>query len=96
MTREEQETIIRFDRAEDEATIYTADPSIMRRLKGLSSYKLEREDRQAGKVVAMTFRAGKELILMRSKPLRIKLTDEERARRAEQMRQNANSEQSLS
>lgn len=36
-TREEQETIIRFDRSSDTATIYTADPVIIRKMDKLMS-----------------------------------------------------------
>lgn len=48
MTREEQETTITFDRASDEATIYTADPVMMRKIDKLldsgASVAVVRED----------------------------------------------------
>lgn len=37
LTQDEQETIIRYDRASDKASIYTADPVVMRRLDDLAS-----------------------------------------------------------
>ena len=48
-------------------TVYTADPYLLARLKGLPSYRIEREDRQDGKVIAGTFKADKRLLTLRRK-----------------------------
>ena len=82
----EQETIVRWDRSEDTMQVYTADPSLMKRLAGLPAYECIQQDRQGGEVVAMTFKAPKKLCTLRSKSL--KLTEAEKAVRAERLRAN--------
>lgn len=67
MTKAEQETVIRYDRAGQNMTIYTADPYLLAKLKGLPSYRIEREDRQDGQVIAATFKADKRLLTLRKK-----------------------------
>ena len=61
----EQETCIRWNRAEKEMEIYTADAYLLQRLKKLPTYKLVREDTQGGQVVAATFTAKKNLCTLR-------------------------------
>ena len=63
MTFEEQETVITWDRSSNMMNVYTADPALIRRLRGLQSYRLVREHKQGGKVVACDFEAEKRLLL---------------------------------
>ena len=97
MTREEQETVITWDRATAMMNIYTADPALIRRLKGLQSYKLIREHKQGGQVVACDFEAEKRCLTLRSKPPKSNLTEEQRKAASERLRayHNSHSEQSL-
>jgi adenosylmethionine-8-amino-7-oxononanoate aminotransferase len=62
----EQETVITYDRAGDTMNIYTADPYLAERLKKKPAYKLVREHRQEGQVVAVDFEADKRLLTFRS------------------------------
>ena len=87
LTLQEQETVINYNRDEDFMTVYTADPALMRRLKKLDTYEVIDESRQDSKVVAMTFKADKKLVFLRSKPLKVNLSDEEKNRRAERLAQ---------
>jgi hypothetical protein len=82
LTLLEQETVINYNRDEDFMTVYTADPAMMRRLKKLKTYEVIDESRQGGKVIAMTFKADKRLVFLRSKVLKVELSEEEKARRA--------------
>ena len=74
----EQETIINMNREDGEMDIYTADPALMRRLSSLPAYTKTREDRQEGKVIAMTFKADKRLLTLRGARKVVALTDEQR------------------
>ena len=79
LSRTEQETIIRYDAEEQEMEVYTAYPSLMRRLDASDEYIKIREDKQGGEVVAMTFKASKRLLTLRSKtPTRRAMTEEEK------------------
>lgn len=87
MTKEEQETVITWDNSTCMMQIYTADPALMRRLRGLQSYKLIREHRQGdGKVIAAVFEAEKRLLTLRSKRVKVELTEEQRKERRERLR----------
>lgn len=86
MTFEEQETVITWDRGTAMMNVYTADPALIRRLKGLQSYRLVREHRQGGKVVACDFEAEKRLLTLRSKPLARTMTEEQKEAARERMR----------
>lgn len=86
MTFEEQETVITWDRSTAMMNVYTADPALIRRLKGLQSYRLVREHRQGGKVVACDFEAEKRLLTLRSKPLARTMTEEQKEAARERMR----------
>lgn len=66
LTLLEQETIVNFNRAEEEMQVYTCDPIIMRKLSNLPAYTLIREDKQEGQTIAMTFKADKGLLTFRS------------------------------
>ena len=62
----EQETIVNFNRAEEEMQVYTCDPIIMRKLSNLPAYTLIQEDKQEGQTIAMTFKADKGLLTFRT------------------------------
>jgi len=89
LSRYEQETVINYNNDEATMRVYTADPALMRRLKSLPAYECIQEDRQDGKVIAMTFKASKKLVFLRSKELKVNLSEEEKAKRAERLRLKA-------
>lgn len=86
MTKEEQETVITWDKSSCMMRVYTADPVLIRRLRGLQSYKLITEHRQGGEVIACEFEAEKRLLTLRSKLSKVVLTEEQREERRERMR----------
>ena len=86
MTLEEQETVITWDKSTSMMNVYTADQALIKRLKGLQSYRLVREHRQGGKVVACDFEAEKRLLTLRSKPVARNMTEEQRKAAGERMR----------
>ena len=94
LTLQEQETSILFDRASDKATIYSADPAVIRRLKRLPAYTLKREDKQGGRVIAATFEADKRIVTLRSAlPKKRDWTEEEKTaarNRMQAIRENQN------
>lgn len=80
LSREEQETVITYDRAGDVMSVYTADPYLLGWLKRQPAYTLVREHKQGGQVVAADFEADKKLLTLRTKPpARQKLTEEQKA-----------------
>ena len=87
MTLEEQETIITWDKTSSKVNVYTADPALIKRLKGLQSYKLVKEYKQEGKVVAYDFEAEKKLITLRSKAPVSHMTDEQKKAASERLRE---------
>lgn len=79
LSREEQEVVIRYDRAGDVMSVYTADPYLLGWLKRQPAYTLVREHKQGGQVVAADFTADKRLLTLRTKPpARQKLTEEQK------------------
>ena len=95
MTKEEQETVITWDRATSIMRIYTADPALMRRLDGLQSYTKTREHRQGGKVVAAEYEAEKRLLTLRSKAPASTMSEEQRAAARERMKQYHEQEKAI-
>lgn len=87
LTRYEQETVINYNNDEDTMQVYTADPALMRRLKSLPAYECIQKDRQDGKVIAMTFKASKKLLTLRSKQAVSHQTEEQRAASRERMKE---------
>ncbi len=79
----EQETVITFDRAGDCMNVYTADPYLLARLSKQEAYTLVREHRQDGEVIAADFTADKKLLTLRTKRVKLELTEEQRAERRE-------------
>lgn len=64
LTNEERETIIRFDRAEDTCSIYTADRTVMTKLDKL--YKCTKEYSDSDGVYAKEYTTRKQLISFRT------------------------------
>jgi hypothetical protein len=86
LSRLEQEVIINFNAAEDGIVLYTAYPPLMRKLSASPDYKLVKEYRQDGEVIAMEFTAARNMITIRSKaPARREMTEEERMAAAERL-----------
>lgn len=88
---EEQETVIRFDRNSDKATVYTSDYTEMTKLHKLmknsdSEWTLVRTDTQDGDVVGETYECPKKLISLRSKSTTRTMTEEQRKAASERLR----------
>lgn len=84
LTRMEQETVIRYNAEEDFMEIYTAYPPLMRKLDEQPAYTKIREDKYEGEVIAMTFKADKKLLTLRSKrKTGREMSEEERQKVAE-------------
>lgn len=81
----EQETVITYDRAGDTMNVYTANPAEIRRLRGLKAYKVVREHRNGGQVVAVDFQADKKLLTLRSKPIVSNMTEEQKKAAGERL-----------
>ncbi len=85
MTDAEKETVIQYDRESDAMRIYTSDPAMMARLSRLAAYKLTRERRNGGRVVAREFVADKHLLTLRAKRKADNLTPEQKNALRERM-----------
>jgi len=90
---EEQETIIRWYRDEDRATIYTSDTTTMTKLDRLvktsDDWTLVRTSYFPDKTIAdKTYECPKRLISFRSKRGTKNLTEEQRGRLIENLRRN--------
>ncbi len=88
----EQEVIIRFDAEEGLANLYTADPAWIRKLDKLAEqnpeqFKLEKIERYKGNVISKSYTFPKRFVTIRSKYVKIILTDEQRAERAAKLRE---------
>lgn len=93
LTRYEQETIINFNAEEDTAELYTADPVWMRKLDKLleqnpEQFKPGRSEKYEGKIIAKRYILPKRFISIRSKDVERKMTDEQKERAAQQLRDN--------
>lgn len=88
---EEQETVIQFNRANQHATIYTSDSTMMTKLDKLcisspANYKLVKVETQDGKIVGKFYSlADKKMVSLRREKVKRELTDEQR----EELRQRA-------
>ena len=87
MMKEEQETVIKWDKSTNLLHIYTADPALMRRLDGLQSYTKTKEHRQGGKVIAAEYEAEKKLLTLRSKAPAVTMSEKQRAAARERLRE---------
>ena len=93
LSRYEQETIINFNAEEDTAEIYTADSVWIRKLDKLVEQNPEqfgpgRTELLEGEVIAKRYSFPKRFITIRSKDVKRKLTDEQRAELAERLSKN--------
>lgn len=79
-TREEMETIIRYDKGGTLMEVYTADPVLLKRLSSLPAYELKEEYRSGGRVVAKSFLADKRLLTLRAKRSKMSEESKEKAR----------------
>lgn len=75
---QERETTINFNDAEIEVSIYTASQPIANRCAKLG-FRLEKTEKLAGKPCGWWFVCAKACILLRKKPARKALTDEQKA-----------------
>lgn len=87
-SNEERETIIRFDRAGDECTIYTADSMVMTKLDKI--YKCVKEYRDGGKVYAKEYTTNKRLISFRSKIITREFSKERKKELSDRMKRMHN------
>lgn len=91
MTRQEQETIISFNAAEDTAELYTADPVYIRKLDKLTEknpeqFKLGCVEKCQGEIVAKRYIFPKRFISIRSKDVKRELSEEQRRELAERLK----------
>lgn len=92
LSKYEQETIISFNAAEDVANIYTADPAWIRKLDKLTEqnpeqFALVKEETYQGTVVSKQYTLPKRFVSVRSKDIRMNLSEEQREERREKARQ---------
>lgn len=81
--RVEQETIISFDRAGKDANLYTADPVWLRKMDKLveehpETFKVRRQEKYQGKVIAADYTFPYRLISIRSKVRTVNMTEEQK------------------
>ena len=91
MTRQEQETIISFNAAEDTAELYTADPVYIRKMDKLTEknpeqFKLRCVEKCQGEIIAKRYIFPKRFISIRSKDIKRELTEKRRKELAERLK----------
>jgi len=88
LTREEQETIIRFDESSKEVEIYTASPRMWTRFeKAPNIYRFKGQETMKGEVISKTFTAEQRFITFRMSDTRKKeLTPEEKEKARERVK----------
>ena len=90
---EEQETHISWGRLDDRVKVYVSDRTVMTKLDKLvategSEWKLDKISKlRTGEMVGKFYSCPIQCIAFRAKPYKMNLTDEERAARAERMKQ---------
>lgn len=87
----EQETIVRIARDEENAIVYTSDTTMMTRLDKLVEtsgewFVTKVRNFKDGTIADKTYECPKRLISFRKNTMRMELTDEQRAERAERLR----------
>jgi len=95
LSRLEQEVVIRFNAEEDFMEVYTAYPPLMRKLEGQPAYTKIHEDKFEGEVIAMTFKADKKLLTLRTKRSTREMTEEERKAAGERLKKARSSRASI-
>lgn len=83
----EQEVIISLNAAEDTAEIYTADPVWIRKMDKLvqqnpEQFRPGKVETYQGEIVAKRYTFPRRFVTIRSKDIKVELTDEQRAERA--------------
>lgn len=85
----EQETTITYARDGTTATVWTSDTTVMTKLdkmaKESSDWKLIKEEKINGDIVAKRYEVAKELISYRTKKVNRTMTDEQRRQAAERL-----------
>lgn len=89
----EQETQISFNAAEDTAELYTADPVMIRKMNKLVEENPEQfqgkvHSRYQGKPYAMLYTLPKRFVVIRTKDRHSTMTEEQRIRASERMKQH--------
>ncbi|MBQ1576454.1 MAG: hypothetical protein IIZ83_05785 [Oscillospiraceae bacterium] len=90
----EQETIVRFYRDEDRATVYTSDITMMNKLDKMVAtsgdwYLVGSHNFKDGTIADKTYECPKQMISFRSKMVERKpLTEEQKEAKREQLRKN--------
>lgn len=87
----EQETIVRFYRDEDRATVYTSDITMMNKLDKMVAtsgdwYLVGSHNFKDGTIADKTYECPKGFISFRSKAISREMTDEQKAAFAERMK----------
>ena len=87
----EQETIVTFNAAEDQAEIYTCYPPQIRKFdkfceENPEEWKVKKVHTVAGKVVGKTYMGPKELISFRMSKLKREISEEKRREYSERMK----------
>ena len=90
--RIEQETQINFNAEEKEATLYTADPVMIRKMDKIveqnpEQFKSEVHSRYQGKIYGMIYSFPKNLVVIRTREITRNLTEEQRRKMGERMKQ---------
>lgn len=86
----EREVIINFDDASDMANLYTANKAWIRKMDKLvaehpENFKFRRQETYKGEVIAKDYIFPKRFITIRTKDIKLNLTDEEKAKRAKRL-----------
>jgi hypothetical protein len=92
LSRYEQEVIINFSAADDVVELYAADPVWVRKLDKLAEqnpgqFKVGRSEQCEGTVIAKRYTFPKRFITIRSKDVKRELTDEQREKLSERMKE---------
>ncbi|MEY8409960.1 hypothetical protein AALB51_01790 [Lachnospiraceae bacterium 62-26] len=90
-SREEQETIINYDRAGDMANLYTADPVMLRKIDNLvknnpEQFQERRQFKYNGQIIAKDYTFPKRFITIRTKDIERNISQERRAELSERMK----------
>ena len=90
LSRYEQEVIINFNAEEETAELYTANPVWIRKMDKLVEQNPEqfqeyRRERIDGKVISKSYRFPKRFVTIRSKDVKILLSDEQKKVIAERL-----------
>lgn len=91
LSRYEQEVIINFNAEEDTATLYTANPSWIRKLDRLveqnpEQFEMYRQEKMDGRVISKAYRFPKRFVSIRSKDKTSCMTEEQKQEAAERLR----------